>query len=82
MIDRSPWRHPGRNSNIKNHHNRSIGRNRDICYIKISGKRVVRGANRMSDDEYEEIKTMNPKATINSKEAAYYFKISTKRQST
>ncbi|MFO7557312.1 MAG: asparagine synthase B [Desulfobacterales bacterium] len=36
------------------------------------GERV---ANQMSDDEYEEIKRENPKATINSKEAAYYFKI-------
>ena len=29
----------------------------------------------MGDDEYEQIKEENPKATINSKEAAYYFKI-------
>jgi len=29
----------------------------------------------MSDDEYERIVAENPKATINSKEAAYYFKI-------
>jgi asparagine synthase (glutamine-hydrolysing) len=29
----------------------------------------------MTDDEYERIKTENPKATLNSKEAAYYFKI-------
>ncbi|MFP4640866.1 MAG: asparagine synthase B [Dehalococcoidia bacterium] len=29
----------------------------------------------MSDDEYERIKAENPQATINSKEAAYYFKI-------
>jgi asparagine synthase (glutamine-hydrolysing) len=29
----------------------------------------------MSDDEYECIKAENPKATINSKEAAYYFKV-------
>ncbi len=32
-------------------------------------------ANRMGDDEYEQIKAENPKATLNSKEAAYYFKI-------
>ena len=30
---------------------------------------------RMTDDEYEKIKTQNPKAIIHSKEAAYYFKI-------
>jgi asparagine synthase (glutamine-hydrolysing) len=29
----------------------------------------------MSDGEYERIVAENPKATINSKEAAYYFKI-------
>ena len=29
----------------------------------------------LSDDEYERIKAENPKATINSKEAAYYFTI-------
>jgi len=29
----------------------------------------------MSDDEYEKVKDQNPKAVINSKEAAYYFKI-------
>jgi asparagine synthase (glutamine-hydrolysing) len=29
----------------------------------------------MSEDEYQQIKTENPKATINSREAAYYFKI-------
>lgn len=29
----------------------------------------------LTDDEYERIKVENPKATINSKEAAYYFKI-------
>ena len=29
----------------------------------------------MSDDEYAKIKSQNPKAVINSKEAAYYFKI-------
>ena len=29
----------------------------------------------MSDDEYERVKDENPRATINSKEAAYYFKI-------
>ena len=29
----------------------------------------------MTDDEYEKIKVKNPKAVINSKEAAYYFKI-------
>jgi asparagine synthase (glutamine-hydrolysing) len=29
----------------------------------------------MSDDEYERIVAQNPQATINSKEAAYYFKI-------
>ncbi len=32
-------------------------------------------AKQMGDDEYERIKAQNPKATINSKEAAYYFKI-------
>jgi asparagine synthase (glutamine-hydrolysing) len=32
-------------------------------------------ANQMSDEEFEEIKAKNPKAVINSKEAAYYFKI-------
>ncbi|MFH2059263.1 MAG: asparagine synthase B [Pseudomonadota bacterium] len=32
-------------------------------------------ANQMSDDEYKQIVAQNPKATINSKEAAYYFKI-------
>lgn len=32
-------------------------------------------ADRMSDDEYERIKAENPAATLNSKEAAYYFKI-------
>jgi len=32
-------------------------------------------ANKMSDDEFEQIQAENPKATINSKEAAYYFKI-------
>jgi len=32
-------------------------------------------ANQMRDDEYEHIKAENPRATINSKEAAYYFKI-------
>lgn len=36
------------------------------------GERV---ANQMSDDEFDQIKAENPKATINSKEAAYYFKI-------
>jgi len=36
------------------------------------GERI---ANQMSDDEYERLKAENPKATINSKEAAYYFKI-------
>lgn len=36
------------------------------------GERV---ANRMSDAEYEQIKAENPLAVINSKEAAYYFKI-------
>lgn len=36
------------------------------------GERV---ANQMSDDEFEQIKTEHPKAVINSKEAAYYFKI-------
>ncbi|MDO9574840.1 MAG: asparagine synthase-related protein [Candidatus Contubernalis sp.] len=29
----------------------------------------------ISEDEYERIKAENPKATINSREAAYYFKI-------
>ena len=29
----------------------------------------------MSDDEYERIKAENPDAIINSREAAYYFKI-------
>lgn len=29
----------------------------------------------MSEDEFEKIKTENPKATINSREAAYYYKI-------
>ena len=29
----------------------------------------------MSDDEYERIVAENPQATLNSKEAAYYFKI-------
>jgi asparagine synthase (glutamine-hydrolysing) len=29
----------------------------------------------MTDDEYERIKAENPDATLNSKEAAYYFKI-------
>ncbi len=32
-------------------------------------------SDQMDDDEYERIKAENPKATINSKEAAYYFKI-------
>ena len=32
-------------------------------------------AEKMSDDEFEQVKTENPKAVINSKEAAYYFKI-------
>ena len=32
-------------------------------------------ANQMGDDEYEKIKAENPDAVINSKEAAYYFKI-------
>ncbi len=32
-------------------------------------------ANQMSDDEYEKIKVENPSAVLNSKEAAYYFKI-------
>jgi asparagine synthase (glutamine-hydrolysing) len=32
-------------------------------------------AQEMTDEEYERIKVENPKATINSKEAAYYFKI-------
>jgi asparagine synthase (glutamine-hydrolysing) len=32
-------------------------------------------AKQMGDDEYERIKAQNPKATINSREAAYYFKI-------
>ncbi len=36
------------------------------------GERV---ALKMSDEEYEQIKAENPKATLNSKEAAYYFKI-------
>jgi asparagine synthase (glutamine-hydrolysing) len=36
------------------------------------GERI---ANQMSDDEYEQIVARHPKATINSKEAAYYFKI-------
>jgi len=36
------------------------------------GERV---ANNMSDDEYEQIKAEHPKAILNSKEAAYYFKI-------
>jgi len=36
------------------------------------GERV---ANMMSDDEYVQIKAENPKAILNSKEAAYYFKI-------
>ena len=36
---------------------------------------VERLANKMDDDEFEKIKRENPKATINSKEAAYYFKI-------
>ncbi len=31
--------------------------------------------NEMTNDEYERIKAENPKATLNSKEAAYYFKI-------
>ncbi len=29
----------------------------------------------MTDDEFEEIKAKHPKAVLNSKEAAYYFKI-------
>jgi len=29
----------------------------------------------MSDDEYEQLKEENPEAVINSREAAYYFKI-------
>ena len=29
----------------------------------------------MSEDEYERIKAENPKAVLNSREAAYYFKI-------
>jgi len=37
------------------------------------GERVADNA--MSDDEYERIVAENPKATLNSKEAAYYFKI-------
>jgi len=32
-------------------------------------------ANQMSDDEYEQIRAENPNAVLNSKEAAYYFKI-------
>jgi asparagine synthase (glutamine-hydrolysing) len=36
------------------------------------GERI---ADKMSQQEYERIKAENPKATINSKEAAYYFKI-------
>ncbi|MCA1795813.1 MAG: asparagine synthetase B, partial [Desulfobacteraceae bacterium] len=32
-------------------------------------------ANQMSDEEFTEIKAKHPKAVINSKEAAYYFKI-------
>ncbi len=32
-------------------------------------------ANKMDDDEFKKIKAENPKAIINSKEAAYYFKI-------
>lgn len=32
-------------------------------------------ANKMSDEEYQELKARHPKAIINSKEAAYYFKI-------
>ena len=32
-------------------------------------------AEKMSDDEFEQVKTEHPKAVINSKEAAYYFKI-------
>ncbi len=32
-------------------------------------------ANMMGDDEFEEIKAEHPKAVLNSKEAAYYFKI-------
>ncbi|MCK5543982.1 MAG: asparagine synthetase B, partial [Desulfobulbaceae bacterium] len=32
-------------------------------------------SDKMSDDEFEQIKTENPGAVINSKEAAYYFKI-------
>ncbi len=32
-------------------------------------------AEKMSDDEFEQVKKENPKAVINSKEAAYYFKI-------
>lgn len=32
-------------------------------------------ANRMSDEEFQEIKARNPNAVINSKEAAYYFNI-------
>jgi asparagine synthase (glutamine-hydrolysing) len=37
------------------------------------GERVADQA--MSDDEYARIREENPKATLNSKEAAYYFKI-------
>ena len=29
----------------------------------------------MSEEEFEQLKAENPKATINSREAAYYFKI-------
>jgi asparagine synthase (glutamine-hydrolysing) len=36
------------------------------------GERI---ANKMSDEEFEHIKTQHPNAIINSKEAAYYFKI-------
>jgi asparagine synthase (glutamine-hydrolysing) len=36
------------------------------------GERI---ANNMRDDEYEQIRTENPDATLNSKEAAYYYKI-------
>jgi len=37
------------------------------------GEKIAENA--MTDDEYERIRAENPKATINSKEAAYYFKI-------
>jgi asparagine synthase (glutamine-hydrolysing) len=37
------------------------------------GKKIAE--NEMTDDEYERIKAENPGAVINSKEAAYYFKL-------